>query len=95
MDELESRILERIDSPGWVTTRGVLLDPSGRASEEENRRVEQAMLNLAKEGKLTVWRLLLQNEPTELMAVARVGFALDKELEQRGAWAKAVRYETE
>jgi hypothetical protein len=90
--DIEAIILERIDNPGWLTTRGVLLDPSGKSSEEEHRRVEEVMKRLSAEGKVTLWRLILQNDDSELMAAARPGMELDKDLESRGAWAKAVPY---
>ena len=90
--DLEEAILDRINGPGWVATRGVLRDPSGRSKEEDYARVEEAMKKLAEKGLVTLWRLVLENEPTTLLAAARPGLELDKELERRGAAAKAERY---
>jgi hypothetical protein len=89
---IEEDIMERINGPGWVTTRGVLKDPSGKSNEEEVRLVEEAMKRLAEKGLLTLWRLKLEYEDAVLLAAARPGLELDKDLEQRGAAAKAERY---
>lgn len=91
--DFEKLIMERIDHPGWVTTRGVLHDPTGQAEEEDYRAVEVVMKDLAQQGKVTLWRLLLQDGEVELLAAARPHYELDKELKQREAWATAVRYE--
>jgi len=92
---LEELIIERIDRPGWVTTRGILLDPSGRLSDEEHEKVKEAMKSLAGRGVVTLWRLIIQDDGGELLAAARPGLELDKDLERRGAWAKAFPYEIE
>lgn len=89
---IEEDIMVRINFPGWVTTRGVLKDPSGQANEEDFTMVEEAMKRLAKKGLVTLWRLKLEYEDTELLAAARPDLELDKDLEQRGAAAKAERY---
>ncbi|MGB6065269.1 MAG: hypothetical protein WBG50_10695 [Desulfomonilaceae bacterium] len=89
---IEEAIMERINRPGWVTTRGVLPDASGQSTEEDYRMVEEAMKSLAEKGLVTLWRLALENEPVELLAAARPGFELDKDLEQRGAYARAEKY---
>jgi len=86
---IEKLILDRIDSPGWVTTRGILLDPEGKSSAEEHRLVEQVMISLAERGQVTLWRLILQDGGENLLAAARPGLELDKDLEKRGAWARA------
>ncbi len=90
---LEQLVMERIDRPGWVSTRGILLDPAGDLNSEEHGRAEEAMKSLAERGLVTLWRLIIQDTEEELLAAARPGFELDKDLEERGAWAKAVRYE--
>lgn len=92
---LEQLIMERIERPGWVSTRGILQDPGGQLDAEEHRRAEAAMKKLAEEGRVTLWRLIIQERDEELLAAARPGFELDKDLEERGAWAKAVRYQSE
>ncbi len=89
---IEEAIMERINGPGWVTTRGVLKDPSGQSKEEDYTMVEEAMKRLAEKGLLTLWLLKLEYEAAELLAAARPGLELDKDLEQRGAAAKAERY---
>ncbi len=90
--DIEEAIMERINRPGWVTTRGVLPGASGQSEEEDYRMVEEAMKRLAEEGLVTLWRLALENEPVELLAAAKPGFELDKDLEQRGAAARAQKY---
>ncbi|MFH1115923.1 MAG: hypothetical protein V1792_18585 [Pseudomonadota bacterium] len=89
----EDLVMERIDRPGWVSTRGILMDPAGELDSEEHRRAEEAMKSLAARGMVTLWRLIMQDTDQEMLAAARPGFELDKDLEQRGAWAKAVRYD--
>jgi len=91
-EEMEKIILDRIDKPGWVASRGVLRDPRGQFPPEEIARVESVMKKLAREGRVTLWRLLVENDKVELLAAARPGLELDKDLEERGAWAKAIRY---
>lgn len=92
---LEQLVMERIDRPGWVSTRGILLDPTGALNQEEHRQAEEAMKRLAEQGLVTLWRLIMQDTEEELLAAARPGLALDKDLEERGAWARAVKYESE
>ncbi|MGO9568813.1 MAG: hypothetical protein ACLP5H_14860 [Desulfomonilaceae bacterium] len=89
---IEEAIMERINGPGWVTTRGVLKDPSGQSKEEDYTMVEEAMKRLAEKGLVTLWVLKLEYEAAELLAAARPDLELDKDLEQRGAAAKAERY---
>lgn len=92
MDEsVEQAILDKIKIPGWTTTRAVLQDSSDSVPEEEYRRVEEVMAGLAKQGKVTLWRLIYDDGNMELTAAAQPGFELDKELEERGAWARAER----
>jgi hypothetical protein len=90
---IEELIMDRITTPGWVTTRGILLDPTGNSSREEHRLVETVMESLAERGLVTLWRLILQEGNEELIAAARPGLQLDKDLEQRGAWARAEPYQ--
>lgn len=90
--EIEKKILDRIANPGWVTTRGVLTDPAGQADSEEYQMVQTTMQSLADKGVVTLWRLVLEADGVELMTAARPDLELDKDLERRGAWAKAVRY---
>ncbi len=91
---IEEVIMDRIKGPGWVTTRGVLKDPSGQSNQEEVRSVEEAMKELAEKGLVKLWRLKLEYEDAVLLAAARPDLELDKDLEQRGAAAKAERYNT-
>ncbi|MBM3301739.1 MAG: hypothetical protein FJY85_17535 [Deltaproteobacteria bacterium] len=90
---IEELILDRIERPGWVSTRGILLDPGGQRDPEEHRLAEEAMKDLARRGLVALWKLIIHDQEEELLAAARPGFELDKDLEQRGAWARAVRYE--
>lgn len=92
MDEIERLIMDRITSPGWVTTRGILKDPAGAQDSDEHRAVETAMKKLAKEGKVVLWNLILDNDGIQLLAAAKPGYELGNDLEERGAWAKAVPY---
>ncbi|MBI4964795.1 MAG: hypothetical protein HY913_16085 [Desulfomonile tiedjei] len=94
MDEkIEKIVLARIEQPGWFSTRAVLKDPRGQFSDDDLPRVEAVMKRLAEKGLVTLWRLILEQEGVELLAASRPDLELDKDLEQRGAWAKAVRYE--
>ncbi|MHB8205230.1 MAG: hypothetical protein ACYDHG_16220 [Desulfomonilaceae bacterium] len=90
--DIEKKVLDRINNPGWVTTRGLLLDPASPADSEENMNIQAVMRSLSDKGLVTLWRLVLEADGTELMAAARPDLELDKDLERRGAWAKAVRY---
>ena len=89
----EQLVMVRIDRPGWVSTRGILMDPAGELDSEEHRRAEEAMKSLAAKGLVTLWRLIIPDTEEELLAAARPGLELDKDLEERGAWARAVRYD--
>jgi hypothetical protein len=90
--DIEKKILDRIKNPGWVTTRGILLDPASPADSEENMNIQAVMRSLSNKGMVTLWRLILEADGTELMAAARPDLELDKDLDRRGAWAKAIRY---
>ncbi|MGA8831990.1 MAG: hypothetical protein WB554_10315 [Desulfomonilaceae bacterium] len=90
--DIEKKVLDRINNPGWVTTRGLLLDPASPADSEENLKIQAVMRSLSDKRLVTLWRLVLEADGTELMAAARPDLELDKDLERRGAWAKAVRY---
>ena len=92
---LEDLVMERIDRPGWVSTRGILLDPVGELNPEEHRQAEAAMKRLAEQGLVALWRLIIEDTEEELLVAARPGFALDQDLEERGAWARAVKYESQ
>jgi predicted transcriptional regulator len=91
-NEIEREIMDRIKSPGWVTSRGLVRDPAGQTDENEYAQIETVMKRLAKQGTVVLWRLKLQNEDTELLTVTKPGYELDKELDERGAWATAERY---
>jgi hypothetical protein len=91
--EIERKILDRINNPGWVTIRGILVDPSSQSDSEEYLMIQQAMRSLSERGLVTLWRLVLEADGSELMAVARPDLELDKDLEVRGAWAKAFRHD--
>ena len=90
--DIEKKILDRIKNPGWVTTRGILLDPASPSDSEENMNIQAVMRSLSNKGMVTLWRLVLEADGTELMAAARPDLELDKDLDRRGAWAKAIRY---
>lgn len=92
--EIEKKILDRVNNPGWVTIRGILIDPSSQSDSEEYLMIQQVMRSLAEKGLVTLWRLVLEADGSELMAVARPNLELDKDLESRGAWAKAFRNDT-
>jgi hypothetical protein len=91
--EIERKILDRVKNPGWVTIRGILIDPTSQSDSEEYLMIQQVMRSLAERGLVTLWRLVLEADGSELMAVARPNLELDKDLENRGAWAKAFRHE--
>jgi hypothetical protein len=93
LDNIEETILKRLKSPGWTTTRALQQNPNEDPSPEELRRIEEAMMRLARQGKVTLWRLVPDHVESELMVAARPGLELDRELEERGAWAKAYRIE--
>lgn len=88
---IEEIILERINGPGWVATRGVVRDPRA-PSAAEIEEAEQAMKSLAERGLVTLWRLILEHDGSHMMAAAKPGLKLDKDLEERGAWARAEPY---
>ncbi len=92
--EIERKILDRVNNPGWVTIRGILIDPTSQSDSEEYLMIQQVMRSLADRGLVTLWRLVLEADGSELMAVARPNLELDKDLENRGAWAKAFRHDT-
>ncbi|MEJ2716277.1 MAG: hypothetical protein P8182_03935 [Deltaproteobacteria bacterium] len=90
-EDIEETILKRIKSPGWTTTRAIQQNPNEDPTPEELRRIEAAMVRLARQGKVTLWRLVPDHGASELMAAAEPSLELDRELEERGAWAKAHR----
>ena len=51
------------------------------------------MKSLAQRGKVALWKLVYKHEPLEFMAVSKPDMELDKELEERGAWATAHKIE--
>ena len=89
---IEREILDRINSPGWVTSRGLVRDPAAQPDDQEYAQIESVMKRLGEQGIVELWRLKLETEDAELLTVARPGYELDKELEKRGAWAKAEKY---
>lgn len=91
----EKIIVDRLDRPGWVTTRGVLRDPTGQADPDDYAAVEDVMRDLAARGVISLWRLILDEDGAYALAAARPDLELDKELQQRDASAKAVRYQPE
>ncbi|MBM4326878.1 MAG: hypothetical protein FJ118_06905 [Deltaproteobacteria bacterium] len=91
-EELKKAVLIKLEGPGWTTARAVLAIVGGEMDESEMRRVEEAMLELAAEGKVELWRLILDEDKSEVLVAALPGMELDKELERRQAWAMAVRY---
>ncbi|MBI5572032.1 MAG: hypothetical protein HY914_18965 [Desulfomonile tiedjei] len=91
--DFQKAIMQRMEQPGWVTTRGILRDPTGQADPDDYVAVEETMKELAGLGQIVLWRLIVLDDGVEMLAAARPGLELDKDLEQRGAWAKAERYE--
>jgi hypothetical protein len=91
----EQIIVDRLEGPGWVTTRGVLRDPTGQADPEDYAAVQDVMSSLAAQGVVSLWRLTLDNEGAVVLAAARPDLELDKELKRRDASAKAERYQPE
>jgi len=91
-EELRKAVLTKLEGPGWTTARAVLAIAGSDMDEEETRRVEETMLELAKEGKVQLWTLILDADKSEMLVAALPTLELDKELEKRQAWAKAVRY---
>jgi hypothetical protein len=89
----ERMIVERLEKPGWVTTRGVLRDPTGQADPEDYVTVEEVMHDLASRGVAALWYLILDEGGVQVLAAARPDLELDKELQQRNAAARAERYE--
>jgi hypothetical protein len=51
------------------------------------------MRNLAERGLVRLWRLTVEHDGSKMMAAGRLDLELDKDLEQRGAWARAEPYE--
>jgi hypothetical protein len=88
-DPIEKEIMERMKAPGWVTTRGVLLDPLGDKDNVEHQRIEEVMKRLKEEGRVVLWRLTVDRDGSVLLAASRPDYPLDEELRTRGAWAKA------
>ena len=93
--DYEKMILERMTQPGWVTTRGILGDPTGQADPEDYLELEELMKEMAANGAITLWTLTLDEDGSSVMAAVRPGIELDKELEARNAAAKAARYPQE
>jgi hypothetical protein len=91
--DYQKAIMQRMEQPGWVTTRGILRDPTGQADPDDYLAVEEIMRELACQGQIVLWRLIVLEDGVEMLAAARPGLELDKDLEERGAWAKAERYE--
>ena len=92
-ENLEKAIMDKIEMPGWTASRGLVHDPTSEDCAEECRLIEDAMRSLAGRGKVRLWRLILNRDGSELMAAAKPDLELDKDLEERGAWAKAILYE--
>jgi hypothetical protein len=91
----EQIIVERLKSPGWVTTRGVLRDPTGQADPDDYAAVEEVMSSLLATGAASLWRLILDEDGSYVLAAARPDMDLEKELRQRDAAARAERYQPE
>jgi hypothetical protein len=91
-DALERAILGRTASPGWVTTRGLVQNPAEEPDIQETARIEAAMKRLEKQGLVALWTLKIEHQRTEMLAASRPDYELDKDLERRGAWAKAEPY---
>ncbi len=92
-DNIEKAIMEKIQIPGWTASRGMLKDPTSETTQEEFRLIEDAMRSLAGQGKVRLWRLTMEQDGSEFMAAAKPDLELDKDLEERGAWAKAKPYD--
>ena len=94
-DNTEQEILDRIEIPGWTTTRAVLQDGLDDAPKAAYERIENVMRVMAREGKVCLWRLVYDEGKGELLAAAKTDLDLDKELRERGAWATAERVPVE
>ena len=90
-EDVTEAILDKIAHAGWAASRALLKNPLEEPTPEEVDTIEQAMKALAREGRVSLWRLEYKHEPLEFMAAARPDLQLDKELEERGAWATATR----
>jgi hypothetical protein len=90
--EIEERILQRIDKPGWVATRGLVSEPDDPSAQHEYGIIEDIMKSLAHRGVVELWRISLLDGGQSYLAAARPELKLDKDLEQRGAWATAEKY---
>ena len=89
---MEEMILEKIEKPNWSTARGVLTYSSAEVDPDEITEIEKVMKNMANEGKVDLWRLVLHTDNTEMLAASKPGFDVGEELKRRKAWAHAVRY---
>lgn len=94
-ENLEAVILKRLEYTGWTTTRAVVLGSGDEPSEEDLQAAEIVMRQMAKKGLISIWKLVPTTGASELMAAAKPDLELDKELEQRGAWATAKRIEVQ
>ncbi len=87
--DLEQQILKKLEGPGWTTARGVLMEPEDRDNAELHKAVERVMREMARKGALKLWKIKYKHEPLEMIAVSVPALQLDRELEERGAWAIA------
>lgn len=92
-ENLESVILKKLEYTGWTTTRAVVLEAGEEPSAEDLQAAESVMREMAKKGSVTIWTLVPSSGAKELIAAAKPGLELDRELEERGAWATAKRIE--
>ncbi len=90
--DVEQSVLEKIQAPGWTTPRAVVRTQTGDITQEDIRRVEEVMVAMARAGLVELWRLTLHADKSQMMAAAKPGFDLAKELKDRQAWADAERY---
>lgn len=90
--KFEKTIMDRLVQPGWITTRGVLQDPTGQADPDDYLEVERVMKYLAEKGVIRLWKLTLEVDGATVMAAARPEMELDTELERRQAAARAEIY---
>lgn len=88
-------ILDKIARTGWTGVRGVAQLHGGEAAQSEIKEIEAVMKDLQRQGKVSVWKLTLHADGSQMMAAAKPGFDLGKELETRQAWADAAPWEEE
>jgi len=91
-NEIEENILQRIEKPGWVATRGLVRDPDAPSAEKEYGAIENVMKDLRNRGLVQLWLIRVLDGNESYLAAANPELKLDEDLQKRGAWATAERY---